>query len=117
MKEFFLKLLSSACLLWPLVTQPQPQHVFLWGSSGTGKTLLLVEILRMYLAHFNLKHVKTKILVIVYHWCVHKDSKLLEDFNQKYLSTLNSNFDIKIMTMEEACKGKVEYLSTFDICL
>ena len=83
----------------------KPQHVLLWGSGGTGKTLLLVEILQMYLAYFKMKNINTKVLVIVYYSLVDKDSKLIEDLQKKYLSSLGSDVDIQVMTMDQACEG------------
>ena len=35
---------------------PQPKNVILWGSSGTGKTLLLAEMLMMRIAHYRDGH-------------------------------------------------------------
>ena len=80
--------------------------MFLWGSSGTGKTLLLVEILKMYLAHFKLKNVRPKVLVIVYHHTVSDDCKLIEDLKEKYLTLIKDESDIKVMTFRKACRGK-----------
>ena len=84
----------------------RPKNVFLWGSSGTGKTLLLVEILKMYLAHFKLKNVRTRVLVIVYHVTVSDDCKLIEDLKEKYLTLGKNEADIQVMTFKQACKGK-----------
>ena len=80
--------------------------MFLWGSSGTGKTLLLVEILKIYLAHFKLKNIRTKVWVIVYHSAVSDDCKLIEDLKEKYLPMSKNEADIQVMTFKQACKGK-----------
>ena len=84
----------------------RPKNVFLWGSSGTGKTLLLVEILKMYLAHFKLKNVKTKVLLVVYHTAVSDECILIKDLKAKYLSLSKNEADIQVMTFKQACKGK-----------
>ena len=76
-------------------------HVFLSGSAGTGKTLLLVEILKMYLAHFKLKGVKTKALVITYDNGISENGRLIEDLRTNVVSDTN----IEVMTFKEACKG------------
>ena len=83
----------------------RPKNVFLWGSSGTGKTLLLVEILKMYLAHFKLKNVRTRVLVIVYHVRVSDDCKLIENLKEKYLTLGKNEADFQVMTFNQACKG------------
>ena len=83
----------------------RPKNVFLWGSSGTGKTLLLVEILKMYSAHFKLKMVKTKVLVIVYYHRATIDSQLMLDLKTKYLVNNDGEFDVQIMTFKQACEG------------
>ena len=83
-----------------------PKNIFLWGSSGTGKTLLLVETLKMYLAYFKLQKIKTKVLVIVFHSTAQNSSKLLDDLRKKYVADILPGEDIKIMTMKEACGGK-----------
>ena len=80
--------------------------MFLTGSAGTGKTLLLVEILKIYLAHFTLKGVKTKALVITYDNGISEDGRLIQDLKTKHLSNMTSHTDVKVMTFREACKGK-----------
>ena len=85
--------------------------MFLWGSSGTGKTLLLVEILKIYLAHFKLKNIRTKVWVIVYHSSVSDDCKLIEDFKEKYLILGKNESEIKVMTFKKACKGNSDFFN------
>ena len=82
-------------------------NVFLTGSAGTGKTLLLVEILKMYLAHFKLKGVKTKALVITYDNGISENGRLVQDLKTKHLSNVVSDTSIKVMTFREACTGKI----------
>ena len=96
----------------------RPQHVFLWGSNGTGKTLLLVEILRMYLAHFKLKGMNTKVLVVVYHLAAGAESKLLDDLKNKYFGHMDPNTsNIQIQTLKQACTGKIMYVRGFELWL
>ena len=85
--------------------EDNPPNVFLWGSGGTGKTLLMVEMLQMYLAYYKMKNIPTKVLVIVYHSYVKEGDKLLEDLQTKYLANVGNDVDIRIMTMQQACKG------------
>ena len=86
-----------------------PKNIFLWGSSGTGKTLLLVETLKMYLAYFKLQKIKTKVLVIIFYSAAQNSSKLLDDLRKKYLADILPEEDIDIMTMKEACSGKESF--------
>ena len=58
----------------------------------------------MYLAHFKLKGVKTKVFVITYDNGISENARLIEDFN-KYLNDMVSNADIEFLTFREACKG------------
>ena len=61
--------------------------------------------MKIYLAHFKLQNIKTKVLVIVFHNLALFDSILLDDLRNKYLADILSE-DIQIMTMREACEGK-----------
>ena len=86
--------------------QDDPQNIFLWGSGGTGKTLLMAEILQMYHSFYKMKGVPTKILVIVYHSLTKDDAELLNDLRTKYFVAnmfLEDNFSVK--TFKQACKG------------
>ena len=87
---------------------PKPNNVFLWGSVGTGKSLLLVEILQIYMSFFAYfkKETKVTVLVLVYHSFMDKNSKLINDFEQRNFEKFMPNgIEIKFMTFEEACKG------------
>ena len=68
----------------------------------SGKTLLLVEILKIYMSFFKLNNSKTKVLVLVYHEDVDDCGELINDFRSKYLHGDNIN----VMTFKQACKGK-----------
>ena len=101
------------------VEEDELQHVFLTGSGGTRKTLLLVEILQMYLAHFKLKGTKTKALVITYDNGISENGRLITDLKTKYLANVVSEAEIKVMTFKETCKGKkhIKLLLTFFLIL
>ena len=70
-------------------------HLFLWGSSGTGKTLLLVETLRIMMAHYKLQKKELEVIVLVYHDHVEEHSELMKDFKTKYLSSIKTDEVIK----------------------
>ena len=55
----------------------------------------------MYLAHFKLKGVKTKALVITYDNGISENGRLIEDLRTNVVSDTN----IEVMTFKEACKG------------
>ena len=82
-------------------------HLFLWGSHGTGKTLLLVEALRIMMAHYKLQKVEAKVIVLTYHDKVIESSELLKDLRTKYMPsiTVDKTNNIKITTFKELCKG------------
>ena len=82
-----------------------PKNIFLWGSPGSGKTLLLMEVLKIYLAFHNLKKTRPKVLIILYHKAVDQNCELANDMRKKYLKNVFEDADIQILTMEQACKG------------
>ena len=59
----------------------------------------------MYLAHFKLKRVKTKVLVIIYYYGATIDSQLMLDLKTKYLGNIDDDADVQILTFEQACGG------------
>ena len=82
-------------------------HLFLWGSSGTGKTLLLIECLRIMMAKCKLQKPKKNVeaIVLVYHHSIDEDSELMKDLEKKYLPSINSKDNIKPKTFKQLCKG------------
>ena len=91
------------------------QHVFLWGSSGTGKSVLLFQALRIMLAHFKLKKKETDVIVLTYHHHIKDDSELINDFNVKYLPSIFSDGKIQARTFKSFCEGKKIHL--YDLVL
>lgn len=83
------------------------QHLFLWGSGGTGKTLLLIEVLRMKLAYFKLKNIPTKVLVIVYHWGADENLELIKNLKEKFSDPSFDDYEIEPKTFWQICKGTV----------
>ena len=83
-------------------------HLFLWGSSGTGKTLLLIECLRIMMAKCKLLKPNREIepIVLVYHHNVKEDSELMKNLEEKYLPSIFSNCLFKPKTFKQICKGK-----------
>ena len=86
------------------VVEVQPKNIFLWGSSGTGKTIILAEVLKMKISHYNKKGIKLNIFVTSY--MAASGSKLIEDFKQKYLVHMPSECEVKFIPFNLLCKGK-----------
>ena len=82
----------------------------MWGSSGTGKTLLLVETLRIMMAYYKLQKIDTEVIVLTYHDYISESSELLKDLKTKYLQSITEDKTIKITTFKQLCKGKLQYI-------
>ena len=71
--------------------------MFLWGSSGTGKTVLSLETLKIKLSHFKSQNKTVKVIVTTF-W---DEPFLLENIRQKYLVNIS---DVQILTLRDVCK-------------
>ena len=90
------------------VVNEKPQNVILWGSSGTGKTILLTQALGIKFSHFKKQNIPMKIIVSSFgagHYGQPK--KLIEDMESKYLPQLKLEKGQFIMC-EDLCKGKYQ---------
>ena len=83
-------------------------HLFLWGSSGTGKTLLLIECLRIMMAKCKLQKPKKEIkpMVVVYHHQIKENSELIKNLESEYLPSITWKENIKPKTFKQLCSGK-----------
>ena len=72
--------------------------LFLWGSSGTGKTVLSLETLKIKLSHFKSQN-KT-VRVIVTQFRTSRDPFLLENIRQKYLTNIS---DVQSPPLNQLC--------------
>ena len=88
-----------------MAAKVQPKNIFLWGSSGTGKTIVLTEVLKMKISHFKRIHIKLNIFVTSY--MAASGSQLIEDFKQKYLAHLPSECQVQFIPFNLLCKGKI----------
>ena len=93
------------------VAEVQPKNVFLWGSSGTGKTIVLAEVLKIKISHYKKEHIKLNIFVTSY--MAATGSQLMEDFKEKYLAYLPSECQVQFIPFNLLCRGK---LCVFDDC-
>ena len=77
--------------------------LFLWGSSGTGKTLLSLETLKIKLSHFKSQNKTVKVIVTTFY----EEPLLLENIRQKYLVNIN---DVQILTLPQLCEDlKIDF--------
>ena len=85
-----------------------PKNIILYGSAGTGKTLMLVEIMRMKVAHYKMLADKPiKVIIATYQPLFAKTDQLIEDFKTKYnLQDILHEFNVEPKTMESLSEGK-----------
>ena len=69
--------------------------LFLWGSSGTGKTVLSLEALKIKLSHFKAENKTVKVIVTTF-W---GDTPLLENIRQKYLANISNISEVQILPL------------------
>ena len=81
--------------------------MILYGSAGTGKTLLLVEILRMKVAHHKILAKKPiKVIVATYTLFYNKTDQLEQDFKTKYnLQNILKEFNVEPKTLKQLSVG------------
>ena len=96
----------------------EKRNAFLFGSSGTGKTLLLPQLMRMRIGFLLRKltpknketGVKIKAVVTTHHRSFESENFLLGQLKEKHLGHLSSDIhkriDIEFPKIEELCKGK-----------
>ena len=84
-----------------------PKNLILYGSSGTGKTLLLAEILKIKIAHFKMISQKPiKVLIATYEPYYVKTGQLKQDLKEKYnMQSILEEFDLEPKTIKELSYG------------
>ena len=75
--------------------------LFLWGSNGTGKTLLALEALKIKLSHFKAENKTVKLIVTTFQNIV---TPLLENIRHKYLANIINISEIKILPLPQLCE-------------
>ena len=83
------------------VAEDQPKNIFLWGSSGTGKTLLLTQALNIKLSYYKKLGLPINVFVSSYTFT---DDQLMEDFRQKYLINLKDS-NVRFISLKQLFLG------------
>ena len=83
--------------------------MILYGSAGTGKTLLLVEVLRIKIAHYKILNNKPiKLIVGTYQSNRSMTDHLKQDLKKRYnIQDILNEFEVEPQTLDEASKGKL----------
>ena len=72
-------------------------NVFLWGFSGSGKTAIAMEAVKIKVSHCKEKNKSVRVIVTKYAW--QKEPQLLTNMRE-YLK----NIDVQILTLKQLCK-------------
>ena len=72
-------------------------NVFLWGFSGSGKTAIAMEAVKIKVSHCKEKNKSVRVIVTKY--SVYDDVQLLSNMRE-YLR----NIDVQILTLKQLCK-------------
>ena len=77
----------------------QPKNVFLWGSSGTGKTLLLSQLLSMKVSHY--KNLGLRLKVIICSWMAPPSGLLMRKFKESYIVHMCIERKVRILCLDQ----------------
>ena len=87
------------------VAKNLPKNILIWGTSGTGKTLLLTQILGIKISYYKmLGGIKLNIIVTSFQSLDFK-SQLLKDFKENYLTQLDNMDEVRFVPLPELCSG------------
>ena len=86
----------------------ETRNVILWGSSGTGKTILLTEVLGMKLSYLKKENIHMKIIVSSFGSDAIQTKKLMEDMENRYLPQLKLE-KAQFIMCQDLCKRKYQH--------
>jgi DNA replication protein DnaC len=87
------------------VAKNLPKNILIWGTSGTGKTLLLTQILGIKISYYKmLGRIKLNIIVTSFQSLDFK-SQLLKYFKENYLTQLDNMDEVRFVSLSELCSG------------
>ena len=79
-----------------------PRNLILYGSHGTGKTLLLVEILRMKVGYYKTNGKDVKIFIATDKSC----EELRKDMRNKFnIQEILNEYGVEPKTVAKICRG------------
>ena len=84
-----------------------PTNLFIYGTSGTGKTLMLVEALRIKVAYHKMFGDKPiKVIIGTYQHSYSGNDQLKKDLIKKYnLQRIMEEYNVQPKTIHELSKG------------
>ena len=86
------------------VSENNTKNVFLWGGSGTGKTLLLMQLAGIKRSWYRRIGMDYNILITAY-LAEDNTSTLMREFRDKYLSELKDDPNVHFLGLWELCKA------------
>ena len=86
------------------ISKTKGQNVILWGSHGTGKTLLLAEVLSIKISQYKKMGKLMKVIISSYS-NNSNDAPLMEDLRNNYLSHLVCETFAEFIDFKHLCKG------------
>ena len=86
------------------VVNEKPQNIILWGSSGTGKTILLTQALGIKASHLKRQNVKVKIIISCFGFLGVNPKKLMEDMESKYITHMKLE-EGQFVIFRDLCRG------------
>ena len=91
-----------------ILFQKMPKNLILYGTFGTGKTLLLVESLRIKVAHYKMFGEKPiKIIIGTFDADESSPDQLNQDLTKKYnIQGILDEFNVEPKTFYQLSKGK-----------
>ena len=94
------------------VTEKKPQNVILYGSSGTGKTILLTQALGIKASHFRRQNIAARIIVSSFGNNAVKPKQLMRALKTKYLEHLKLEKKDFVL-FKDLCEGRYVYIIDF----